>query len=251
MTVEGKATINWAILFEILTTDKKACIIQVKMILKSKGLTFMNKKMKISEVTEEFLLSLSPKQKFDIICGAIKDDGDSADIAILLGSRPTNAKERALAAAKLYRDGRVKYIVPSGGVEWDVGDGEMLSEALYMKRILEVEGVPSEAIILENEARTTKENMIYATLQINRRTKFYGDKRVIIVTSLCHMKRSIALANAFLPRMVTPSAYPSYPYESVEEWIENDKNVASLDGELHLIWGLVNHNIISDFEIEI
>ena len=206
---------------------------------------------KISEVTETFLLSLTPKQKFDIVCGGIKDDGDSADIAILLGSIPNNAKERAKAAAKLYRDGRVKYILPSGGVEWDVGNGEMLSEALYMKRILESEGVPSDAIILENEARTTKENMIYASLQINRRTKFYGDKRVIIVTSFNHMKRSIALADTFLPRMVSASAYPSYPTDFGESWIEKEENLALLNNEIHLIWGLVNHKITNDFEFEI
>ena len=211
----------------------------------------MKKVMRISEVTEDFLLSLRPKQKFDIIYGGIKDDGDSADIAILLGSRPTKAKERALAAAKLYRDGRVKYIVPSGGVVWDVGDGEILSEALYMKRILESEGVPSEAIILENEARTTKENMIYAALQINRATEFYGDKRIIIVTSVDHMKRSIALANAFLPRMATPSAYPSFPNDSTETCIEKEESVKSLNSELYLLWELVNHNIISDFEFEL
>ena len=211
----------------------------------------MKKKIKISDVTEAFLLSLSPKHKFDIICGGIKDDGDSSDIAILLGSKPRYARERALAAVKLYREGRVKYLVPSGGVEWDVGNGELLSESLYMKRILESEGVPSDAIILENEARTTKENMIYASLRINRSTKFYGDKRIIIVTSFNHMKRSIALANTFLPRIVSTSAYPSYPADLGEKWIEKEENVALLNSELHLIWGLVNHKIINDFEIEL
>ena len=206
--------------------------------------------MKISEVTEEYLLSLTPQQKWNIVCSGVKDDGESAAVAILLGSRPQRAKERALAAAQLYREGRVKYIVPSGGVEWDV-DGEMISEACYMKRILEAGGVPSDAIILENEARTTKENMIYSTLQLNRKTKFYGDKRVIIVTSQNHMKRSIALAKTFLPRFVSVSAYPSFPDEPKEEWLENEDNIKTLNNGLHLIWGLVHNGIVEDFEFDL
>ena len=93
--------------------------------------------------------------------------------------------------------------------------------------------------------------MIYSALQINRKTKFYGDKRVIIVTSIDHMRRSIALANTFLPRMVTPSAYPSYPFDIVEGAVDGHEGLLSLDGELHLLWGLVNHNIISDIEFEL
>ena len=205
--------------------------------------------MKMSCVTEEFLLALTPEQKWEIICGGIKDDGESAEIAILLGSRPKYAKERALAAAQLYREGRVKYIVPSGGVEWDIGEGEMMTEAYYMKQILEDEGVPSEAIILENEATTTKENMIYAALRINRKTKFYGDKRIIIVTSVNHMKRSIALAKTFLPSMVEISAYPSYPEGTKEEWLKQEENIKLLNNGLHLMWGLVHNGIIDDFEL--
>ncbi|MBQ8388715.1 MAG: YdcF family protein [Clostridia bacterium] len=207
--------------------------------------------MKYSSVTEKFLLELTPEQKWELICGGVRDDGESADVALLLGTRPEIAAERALAAAELYRQGRVKYIVPSGGVKWDVGNGEMQSEAEYMSAILIREGVPPSAIIIENEATTTKENMIYGALQINRKTKFYGDKRVIIVTSQSHMKRSIALAKTFLPRMVRVSAYPSFPAETREEWLKNEENLRLLDSFIHLTKGLVDHGIIEDEELNI
>lgn len=196
--------------------------------------------MKVSEVTEKQLLDMTPEQKWDFVCGGITDDGKSADYALLLGSCPCWSGPRAYAAAKLYREGRVKYIVPTGGVEWE-SDGETLSEANYMKRILLSEGVPEEAIIMENEATTTKENMFYSVLRINRATKFYGGKRVMIVSSLNHMRRSLALAKSFLPRFVEVCGCPS-------QFDAPCDDITRLDGEIHLIWGLVHNGIIEDIE---
>lgn len=203
--------------------------------------------MKISCVTEQFLLDLTPEQKWDLICGGVKDDGETADIALLLGTTPEIARERALAAAQLYREGRVKYILTSGAVEWE--GGKTSSESVYMAHILKDSGVPDEAVIIENEARTTKENMIYAALQINRKTKFYGDKKIIMVTSHYHMKRSIALAKVFMPRFVRVFGYPSYPKEDKVEWLKNENNIKLLNTELHLIKGLVDHGITEDFDL--
>lgn len=207
--------------------------------------------MKFSSVTEQELLALPPKDKWEIICGKIRDDGRSADFALLLGSRPKFAKERALAAAALYHSGRVKYIVPSGGVKWELEDGRLLSEACYMAEVLIEAGVPEEAILIENEATTTKENMLYGAILINRKGKFKGDKGIIIVTSQIHMQRSLALAKAFLPRMVEISAYPSFPAETKEEQLESEEYRWYLDRGISLTKGLVENGIIEDFEIEL
>lgn len=201
--------------------------------------------MRLSEVKEEQLWAMSPEQKWEFICGGICDEGKNADYALLLGSKPCWSEPRARAAAKAYREGRVKYIVPSGGVEWE-SDGERMSEANYMRRILLAEGVPDEAIIMENEARTTKENMIYGVLQLNRKTKFYDGKRVMIVTSVNHMKRSLALAKTFLPRFVEISYYPSQPDVPYEQCMSDSSR---MDKDLHLMWGLVHHGIVEDIEI--
>lgn len=202
--------------------------------------------MKLSELTREEIAAIPFEKKVEFICGSIVDDGMSAPVAILLGGNPNNARPRALAAAELYRSGRAEYILPSGGVEWEV-EGEMISEAYYMKRILIENGVPEDAVILESEARTTKENMIYATLQINR--KFHWDKvdHVIIVTSRSHMKRSIALAKAFLPRKLTVSAYPANHEAVVAGMPESEgKWIAK---ELDLIKRLVDSGLVEDMEL--
>lgn len=202
--------------------------------------------MKLSEVTKEFIAQMPFEAKYDFICGNIVDDGKSAPVALLLGGNPNNAVPRAKAAAELYRSGRISYIVPSGGVEWDFF-GEQVSEANYMKRVLIENGVPEKAIILENEARTTKENMIYGTLQINRKLHFEKVDHVIIVTSRSHMKRSIALAKAFLPRKVTVSAYPANHEATIAGL--NESSGAWIAKELDLIKKLVDSGVVEDMEI--
>lgn len=206
--------------------------------------------MKLSETTKEQLTAMTWDQKWNFNCGGVRDEGRHAEVAILLGGAPVRAVERARGALALWREGRVKYIVPSGGVKWEY-EGETLSECELMTRILIEGGVPTEAIIPENEATTTKENMIYATLQINRKTGLRGFDHIIIVTSQTHMKRSIALAKAFLPRKFTVSAYPSYPEGTREDWLSDPANREILDKAILLMKGLVDNGIVEDMEIEL
>ena len=197
---------------------------------------------------KEELMALPYKEKYDFVCRGIADDGMSAPVALLLGGNPNNARNRALAAAELYRAGRVPYIIPSGGVKWDI-DGEMISESHFMKRILMENGVPEEAIILENQATTTVENMIFGTLQIYRKLKFKNAPHVIIVTSEAHMKRSMALAKAIMPRALTFSAYPAFHNSPTDEWFESEANLKALDTEVRLLKDLADSGFIEDFEI--
>ena len=93
--------------------------------------------------------------------------------------------------------------------------------------------------------------MLYGAILINRKGKFKGDKGIIIVTSQIHMQRSLALAKAFLPRMVEISAYPSFPAETKEEQLESEEYRWYLDRGISLTKGLVENGIIEDFEIEL
>lgn len=206
--------------------------------------------MKLSEISLEKFMSMTPGQKWEFNCGGIRDEGETADVAILLGGRPVRAIRRAEATAALYHAGRVKYIVPSGGVKWE-HNGEEISEADLMTCVLVKHGVPENVILPDNEARTTKENMICSTLVLNRKIGFENINSVIIVTSHMHMKRSLALARAFLPRKLEISAYPSYLDEDKAEWIGGDANLEWLDTNILLIKRLVDDRIIEDMELDI
>lgn len=203
--------------------------------------------MKLSEIDINTIRALTLEQKWEAACGGVVDDGATAEVALVLGGGPIRAIERALAAAKLYRDGRVKAIIPSGGVEWE-HNGEVISEANLMARVLRENGVPDEAIILENEARTTKENIIYGTLQIIRNYKKIVDS-VIVVTSVWHMKRGLALAKALFPGKIRVYAYPSYPDGNIEDWLKIEENQKLLTSGLGLLKKLVTFGDVEDVEV--
>lgn len=204
--------------------------------------------MKISCATLEQLWALTPEQKWEIVCDDIRDDGASAEVALLLGTAPSRAILRAKAAAELYRAGRVQYILASGGVRWDY-NGESLSEAELMARTLQEEGVAQEAILLDHEARTTVENMICGAFVIQRTLRFKKVDRVIIVTTIEHMRRSIGLAKAYLPRKVEISAYPALYEQEREVWLADPENITRLDNELRYTRDLVQQRFMEDFEI--
>lgn len=201
--------------------------------------------MRFSEMTLEELLALSWEEKWNMVCGNIRDDGKSGQVALLLGSNPEDAICRAHAAARLYHAGRVAYIVPSGGVEQEY-NGETVTEANLMAQVLRADGVPESAIIPDNLALTTRENMICGTLAMERALTFKYIDHVIIVTSQNHMQRSLALAKAFLPRKVTVSGYPWIPEETKEAWLAVEKNRQRLDHTIRLTKRLVDTNIVED-----
>jgi len=87
--------------------------------------------MKLSELDPNSLSELTHAQVTDIVFGVIGDDGLSGIAAVLLGGRPLVLRERAQAAAKLYHDGCVPCIIPTGGVKWETERG-VCSEAEYM-----------------------------------------------------------------------------------------------------------------------
>lgn len=110
-------------------------------------------------------------------------------------------------------------------------------------------GVPDEAIIMEKEAQTTKENMMYASIVINRTLRMTRVKRVIIVTSFWHLRRSVALAKLLLPRHMEVSGYAAYPEGfSGENWNESEELRKWFDSEVHLLKDLVNKNLMEDIE---
>lgn len=206
--------------------------------------------MKLSQVEYQKIREMPNEQMTEIVYGggSCLDDGKSGVVALLLGGNPLVMKERAQGAANLYQAGRVKYIMPTGGVKWDTEFGH-ISEAHCMKQHLLNLGVPEEAILLENEATTTRENMIYCTLQIERQLKLRGNYRVYVVTSPCHMRRSLALAKAYLPRKVLISGYPGVcPQGMADTWYQEAFHTERVYREAELLHRFIHDGDIEDVE---
>lgn len=124
-------------------------------------------------------------------------DIPTADVAIVLGGgiEPPNAhnrlpdlndaSDRLLHAARLWKRGKVKYILLSGGrASWD---SSRTSEAVAMKRVLALFGIDGGALLIEGKSRTTYENAVFSKL-LWKRHKFSSG---LLVTSAYHMPRAL------------------------------------------------------------
>jgi uncharacterized SAM-binding protein YcdF (DUF218 family) len=95
--------------------------------------------------------------------------------------------DRIIYAAKLYKDGKAPLIILSGGrIQWY---GKEESEAKDMARLLELTGVPQEAIIRENKSLNTYENAIFTKKILEAK----GLKKILLVTSAFHTPRSLKI----------------------------------------------------------
>lgn len=204
--------------------------------------------MKVSELDAARLGELTVEEIDRIVFYNCADEGKSGAAAILLGGNPNVLRERASAAARLYREGRVPYIIPTGGVKWDTDMGRM-SEAERMAEYLKEFGVPQDVILLENQATTTRENMIYATLLIERTLKPRGPFTLLIVTSPAHLRRSMAIAKMYLPRTAQLHGVPGdCPQGMPGTWHNDDYQITRVQRELGLIKEQIDQGDMDDFE---
>jgi uncharacterized SAM-binding protein YcdF (DUF218 family) len=115
-----------------------------------------------------------------------------ADAILLLGggTRPAvaprefaevaEAGDRVLHAARLFRAGKAKLLLVSGG--------RLPAEAEGMAALLVELGVPPEAIVREERSTNTRENCLLAKELLDAR----GARDVLLVTSALHMRRAFA-----------------------------------------------------------
>ena len=95
--------------------------------------------------------------------------------------------DRLLYAAKLYQEGKAPLIILSGGrIKWF---GAEKSESADMSSILQIMGIPEEAIIEEPSSLNTYQNALYTKNILEDK----GIKQIILVTSAFHMPRSVLI----------------------------------------------------------
>ena len=145
---------------------------------------------------------------FDVYRGGrcmFGERSESSRVAVVLGTQvlPGGTASRTLEArvrhaARLYKEGGIRLLVPTGGL------GEHPpSEAVVMARILREEGVPGSDVLLEDRARNTWDS---ARLVAGMADKL-GVKSVVVVTDPVHCVRTVA---AFRRAGLMASAEPVY-----------------------------------------
>jgi uncharacterized SAM-binding protein YcdF (DUF218 family) len=118
---------------------------------------------------------------------------------VLPGGRPSGPlRARTLHAARLYVAGEVGLVIPTGGV------GEHPpSEAEVAAGVLRGAGVPEECILVEGEARNTRESARLVAAMARER----GIRSVLLVTDPLHCVRAVG---AFRAEGLSVRASPAY-----------------------------------------
>lgn len=128
----------------------------------------------------------------DIWSYASQSDSGSADAAIVLGAAVFDDQPSPVFAARidqgiaLYREGRVRALVFTGGQ----GAGETEFESLAAAAYALQRGVPREAMFCETESHYTIENLLQARAIVRR----HGFGRVLVVSDPLHMRRAMLIA---------------------------------------------------------
>ena len=149
---------------------------------------------------------------------------------VLHGGRPSRTLEaRTRHAGRLYAGGAVDLLIPTGG------EGEYPpSEAEVMAGILRGIGVPEEAILREDQARSTWESaLLVAGIARGR-----GLGEVLVVTDPLHCVRTVA---AFGRAGLRASAEPVYSSPMWrEKWSRRGQFVRESGA---LVWYRIRHGV--------
>ena len=130
------------------------------------------------------------------------------DAVIVLGAAINTPalNNRSLEALELYEKGKTDILVLSGG---RISDKD-ISEAGYMKKVIEKNSKQSVKVVLEENSHTTFENIQ------NSRKLIPNAKSVVVVSDKYHLARAVILAKRFGFDEVYWSA-PSSSYYPREE----------------------------------
>ncbi|UUZ79285.1 YdcF family protein [Paenibacillus sp. P26] len=108
--------------------------------------------------------------------------------AALWQTTPSPAlKERLNRAVQLYQAGMIRHIIVTGGYD---SPNSKLTEAEGMRDYLLEQGVPVAAILLENEARSTYQNLLFS----RRLMQQEGWSSAVIITHRYHAVRALDIA---------------------------------------------------------
>ena len=163
-------------------------------------------------------------------------DGEPSRVAVVLGAqvlsggRPSSTLEaRARHAGRMYADGRLDLLIPTGGL-----GQHPPSEAEVMARILKQEGVPERAIVLEDEARSTWDSA-WLVSEMARRL---GVGKVLVVTDPLHCVRTVgAFGEAGLAALAEP-VYSSPMWR--KPWSRRGQFVRETGA---LVWYRIKHGV--------
>ncbi len=167
------------------------------------------------------------------------------DIAILQGTAPKYAMQRAEIAASFYFLGGAKKIIVTGAAVTD----PTVTECEAMRRELVAKGVSQTAIVDEPHATTTVENMVYSLGVMSTLCDVTHIHRVTIITEPFHIRRSLVLAKVLLLRYMEVFGFTGSLRDQRDAWKNNERLYRSVKNEISVLRGLICDGVISDIAL--
>ena len=198
--------------------------------------------MLVSQIKEENLT-------FDVIDRLLfqdlEDSGESADCIIVLGSSNA-AKYRVPVAANAYHAGRSGTILLCGGAL----HGDSCREAEQMHQAALELGVAEGDVIMETSSQNTIENILFALIELQRAFCLNNIRRVLLVTTAYHMRRSLSLARYLFPQHIVVLPCPANDTHTRRDtWMHSPEGIQRVRKEAMKIVDFVHSGVIPDFEI--
>ena len=198
--------------------------------------------MRISEIDRDHLTDEIIDR---VLYEGIEDIGENADCIIVLGSSKASLY-RVPVAAKAYHDKRATKILLAGGIVNGVDKGhagDMRNKAIEL-------GVKAEDIIVENNSQNTVENVLCSLLELQRAFWLNRIKKVLLVTTTYHMRRSLAIARYLFPTHIRVLPCPGDDNNTKRgNWMESEEGRKRATSEVVKIVDCVNNGLFPDFEI--
>lgn len=201
--------------------------------------------MLVSKLSEK---DLSEEIIDKLLFEGLEDTGEDVDCIIVLGSIKAS-KYRVPVAVKAFKKGRADKIMFCGGAVRAFSDGTRSEADDMYKTALEL-GVPKECIILEKTSQNTVENMLCALLELQRTFWLNKVKKVLLVTTTYHMRRSLAIARYLFPAHINIIPCPADDNTTRRDnWMEWPEGRERAKAEALNIIKCVKYGVILDFEI--
>lgn len=201
--------------------------------------------MWVSKITEE---NLTNEIIDRLLFEGIEDSGENADCIIVLGSTKAS-KYRVPVAVDAYNAGRANKVLLCGGAVKDFPEGRMTEAEHMCKRALEL-GVAEEDVIIENTSQDTVENILCALVKLQRVFWLNKVRKVLLVTTAYHMRRSLAIAKYLFPAHIEVVPCPAEDeHTRRDSWMNTPKGSERAKKESMKIVTFVKNGVIPDFEI--
>lgn len=123
----------------------------------------------------------------------LRDLPECSEIGLLFGGYEM-IPNRVDAAIKLYKEGKIKTIIVSGGIGY-LSRNRKEKEANLLSDYLVKNGVREENIITEDTSRNTYQNVRNSYNII--KSKYAPDVNIVLITSDFHLRRCFMIANNF------------------------------------------------------